>query len=55
MAPSENRDVGGLLRDIRAAGAAFADEIEVLTGIEIGEPHVDPAATSSCAHMSWIW
>ena len=42
--PSENRDVEACLRDIRAAGRAFADEIEVLTGIEIGEPHVDLAA-----------
>ena len=42
--PSENRDVEACLRDIRAAGRAFTDEIEVLTGIEIGELHVDPAA-----------
>ena len=42
--PSENRDVEACLPDIRAAGRAFADETEVLTGIEIGEPHVDPAA-----------
>ena len=42
--PSENRDVEACLRDIRAAKQAFAGEIEVLTGIEIGEPYVDPAA-----------
>lgn len=42
--PSENRDVEACLRDIRAAKQAFAGEIEVLTGIEIGEIHADPAA-----------
>ena len=42
--PSENRDVEACLRDIRAAKQAFSGEIEVLTGIEIGEIHADPAA-----------
>ena len=42
--PSENRDVEACLRDIRAAKQAFAGKIEVLVGIEIGEPHADPAA-----------
>lgn len=41
--PLENRDVEACLRDIAAAGAA-AEGIEVLTGIEIGQIHADPAA-----------
>ncbi|MDO4269868.1 MAG: histidinol-phosphatase HisJ family protein [Eubacteriales bacterium] len=42
--PSENRDAEACLRDIRAAKEAFADQIEVLVGIEIGQVHADPAA-----------
>ena len=42
--PSEIRDAEACLRDIRAAKRAFAGELEVLTGIEIGQIHADPAA-----------
>ena len=42
--PAENRDVEACLRDAWAAKRQFADEIEVLVGIEIGQIHVDPAA-----------
>lgn len=42
--PMENRDPEGCLRDIRAAKQAFQGKIEVLVGMEIGQPHVDPAA-----------
>ncbi|MDY3618286.1 histidinol-phosphatase HisJ family protein [Agathobaculum sp.] len=42
--PSDNRDVEACLRDIRAAKQVFADEIELLVGIEIGQVHADPRA-----------
>jgi len=42
--PSENRDVEACLRDAWAAKQAFAGQIEVLAGLEIGEIHADPAA-----------
>ncbi|MDO5141804.1 MAG: histidinol-phosphatase HisJ family protein [Eubacteriales bacterium] len=44
MGPSENRDPEGCLRDAWAAKRAFAGQIEVLVGMEIGQIHADPAA-----------
>ncbi len=42
--PGENRDPSGGVRAAQAAKRAFEGQIEVLTGIEIGQIHVDPAA-----------
>lgn len=42
--PAENRDPEGGLREVWAAKRTFADQIEVLAGIEIGQIHADPAA-----------
>nr|WP_297176798.1 histidinol-phosphatase HisJ family protein [uncultured Agathobaculum sp.] len=40
--PAENRDLQACLRDARAARQA--EGIEVLAGIEVGQPHADPGA-----------
>lgn len=42
--PPMDTDMEGCLRDMRAAKAAYADRIEVLAGVEIGQVHADPRA-----------
>ena len=42
--PSENNDAEACIRDVCAAKQVFADEIELLVGIEIGQIHADPRA-----------
>ena len=42
--PTENRDVEACLCDICAAKQVFAQDIEVLRGIELGQVHADPRA-----------
>lgn len=37
-------DLDSCLRDMRAAKNKYADQIEVLTGVEIGQVHADPRA-----------
>lgn len=42
--PPQETDIDGCLRDMNAAKTAFADQIELLTGVEIGQIHADPRA-----------
>lgn len=42
--PPMETDIDSCLRDVRAAQEEFADRIEVLAGVEIGQIHADPRA-----------
>ena len=42
--PPQGTDIEGCIRDMRAAKAVFAEDIELLAGVEIGQPYADPRA-----------
>ncbi|MGN1009156.1 MAG: histidinol-phosphatase HisJ family protein [Butyricicoccus sp.] len=42
--PPMELDIAGVQAEIDAARAQYGDEIEILKGIELGEPNADPAA-----------
>lgn len=42
--PPMDTDMEGCIRDMRQAKLAFADQIELLCGVELGQIHADPRA-----------
>lgn len=42
--PPQALDIEGVQAQIDVARAQYGDQIEILAGIELGEPHADPAA-----------